>query len=38
MPSAQLLGFGPSLVFLQNPNDLLFRETALALGEQVTEL
>src|SRR6185436_10185122 len=30
MPPAQLLSLGPCFVLLQNPNDLLFRETALA--------
>jgi hypothetical protein len=30
MPPAQLLGLGASFMFLQNPNDLLFHETALA--------
>jgi hypothetical protein len=30
MSPAQLLRLGPRFVFLQNPNDLLFRETALA--------
>jgi hypothetical protein len=30
MPAAQVLGLGPRIMFLQNPNDLLFREPGLA--------
>ena len=31
MPAAEVLGFGPRIMLLQNPNDLLFRERGLRI-------